>query len=422
MKISLSNERNSEPFVIISLICSCIIPLLVTGPLLPDLLVSTLSVWFIFYSIKNKIYWIYKNIFFYFFIGFCLVCILSSFLSEDILLSLKSSLFYVRIGIFVLLISYLIDKCIKIIEFFYISFLITFAFLIIDGYFQYFTGSNLFGYPIYVNRVSSFFGDELILGSYVTRLYPLLLALFLYRQKKYFFEVYYILILFFLLYILVLFSGERASFFLLNISILFIFVMLRGYKLIKSAFFILILCTFYFLMSANDKVLNHYIKLPANGLFFYFSKDNNNPNLNKKYLFTEGHDYIFRTSWNMFLDKPILGHGPKLFRIKCKDPKYAFNQDSCSTHSHNFYIQLLAETGILGFLFLAGLFIYFFFQSIKYLFYYFFYKIKLFKDYQICLLAGLLITIWPFTTNGNIFNNYLMILYSLQLGFFRMKY
>jgi O-antigen ligase len=422
VKISLSNERNSEPFVIISLICSCIIPLLVTGPLLPDLLVSTLSVWFIFYSIKNKIYWIYKNIFFYFFIGFCLVCILSSFLSEDILLSLKSSLFYVRIGIFVLLISYLIDKCIKIIEFFYISFLITFAFLIIDGYFQYFTGSNLFGYPIYVNRVSSFFGDELILGSYVTRLYPLLLALFLYRQKKYFFEVYYILILFFLLYILVLFSGERASFFLLNISILFIFVMLRGYKLIKSAFFILILCTFYFLMSANDKVLNHYIKLPANGLFFYFSKDNNNPNLNKKYLFTEGHDYIFRTSWNMFLDKPILGHGPKLFRIKCKDPKYAFNQDSCSTHSHNFYIQLLAETGILGFLFLAGLFIYFFFQSIKYLFYYFFYKIKLFKDYQICLLAGLLITIWPFTTNGNIFNNYLMILYSLQLGFFRMKY
>jgi O-antigen ligase len=175
-------------------------------------------------------------------------------------------------------------------------------------------------------------------------------------------------------------------------------------------------------MSANDKVLNHYIKLPANGLFFYFSKDNNNPNLNKKYLFTEGHDYIFRTSWNMFLDKPILGHGPKLFRIKCKDPKYAFNQDSCSTHSHNFYIQLLTETGILGFLFLAGLLIYFFFQSIKYLFYYFFYKIKLFKDYQICLLAGLLITIWPFTTNGNIFNNYLMILYSLQLGFFRMKY
>ena len=211
----------------------------------------------------------FKNTFFYFFIGFCLVCILSSFLSEDILLSLKSSLFYVRIGIFALLISYLIDKCIKIIEFFYISFLITFAFLIIDGYFQYFTGSNLFGYPIYVNRVSSFFGDELILGSYVTRLYPLLLALFLYRQKKYFFEVYYILILFFLLYILVLFSGERASFFLLNISILFIFVMLRGYKLIKSAFFILILCTFYFLMSANDKVLNHYIKLPANGLYLH---------------------------------------------------------------------------------------------------------------------------------------------------------
>ena len=24
----------------------------------------------------------------------------------------------------------------------------------------------------------------------------------------------------------------------------------------------------------------------------------------------------------MFLDRPIIGHGPKMFRVKCSDPKY----------------------------------------------------------------------------------------------------
>ena len=34
------------------------------------------------------------------------------------------------------------------------------------------------------NRVSSFFGDELIMGSYISRLFPLLFALFLIKKNK----------------------------------------------------------------------------------------------------------------------------------------------------------------------------------------------------------------------------------------------
>ena len=86
----------------------------------------------------------------------------------------------------------------------------------------------------------------------------------------------------------------------------------------------------------------------------------------------------------------------------------------------NFYIQLLAETGIIGFSFLAGLLLYFVYlvTSYKNLF---LEKRLWLSDYQICLLAGLLITIWPLTTNGNFFTNYLMMFYSLQMGFFRKK-
>ena len=48
----------------------------------------------------------------------------------------------------------------------------------------------------------------------------------------------------------------------------------------------------------------------------------------------------------MFFDKPIIGHGPKMFRVECSNPKYSetVEESSCMTHPHNFYIQLLAET------------------------------------------------------------------------------
>ena len=83
----------------------------------------------------------------------------------------------------------------------------------------------------------------------------------------------------------------------------------------------------------------------------------------------------------MFLDRPIIGHGPKMFRVKCSDPKYSeivgySETGSCMTHPHNFYIQLLAETGIIGFLFLFSLFVYISYLSLKYLYYKFIKKKK----------------------------------------------
>jgi O-antigen ligase len=121
----------------------------------------------------------------------------------------------------------------------------------------------------------------------------------------------------------------------------------------------------------------------------------------------------------MFLDKPILGHGPKLFKIKCHDLKYAVDHKSCDQHPHNFYVQLLAETGIIGFLFLVGLFFHIIYLSIRHIIEYLKFRKYFLSDYQICLLGGLLITTWPLTSNGSIFTNYLMLFYSLQIGFFK---
>jgi len=144
--------------------------------------------------------------------------------------------------------------------------------------------------------------------------------------------------------------------------------------------------------------------------------------LSEPVIFTPVHDSHVRTAYNMFKDRFILGHGPKSFRVKCSDPKYSYNEVSCSTHPHNFYMQLLAETGIIGFLFL--------FSALSYVVYVAFRQFKsiIFRqkrpltDYQVCLLAAILISIWPFSPNGNFFNNWLMIIYSFPVGFYLQSF
>ena len=55
-----------------------------------------------------------------------------------------------------------------------------------------------------------------------------------------------------------------------------------------------------------------------------------------------------------FLDSPLLGIGTANYRDLCPDVLAEGSAFRCDNHPHNFYIQMLAETGILGFA--AGLF------------------------------------------------------------------
>ena len=132
---------------IIHLILASIIPFLIWGPFFPDLIVSLSSLIFLFYVIKNKDFYYLNNKPFIIFIIFCLYCIFVTLLrAEDKLLSFESSLFYFRIGLFSCLIWYLIDQDKNILKYFYYSLIICFTVLVIDGYFQFFTGSNILGF------------------------------------------------------------------------------------------------------------------------------------------------------------------------------------------------------------------------------------------------------------------------------------
>ena len=398
---------------LISILAASIVPFLVWGPFIPDLILSCLSIWFLFFSVKNKIYNYYQNKYFFLFISFCFVCILSSLFSDKIIFSLKSSLFYFRIGIFAILISYLISKYEKILDYFYISIFCTFFVLILDGFLQYFTGTNILNQELHtydnIKRVSSLFGEELILGSFLSRLSPLFFALFFIKKNKKNWEICLIIILYFLIFILILMSGERASLFFYLILSFFLFSFTLN-KFQKIMYLMLILSMLIIIFKNNDSIYERFINDPL--------KKSGLTQEGEKFIFTKNHDSLIKIGWRMFLDKPVLGHGPKMFRFKCKE--YQNNNNIyCDVHPHNFYIQLLAETGFVGVFYLIFIFLFCIFLFFKYL------KNKKLKEnffltrYHACLLAGLVITLWPLTSNGNFFTNNLMILYSLQIGFFQ---
>ena len=387
-----------------SLIISLLIPFLIWGPFVPDLILSLSSLVFLIYIFKNKLFFYFNKKPLIIFFIFCIYCTLVSiFVANDMMLSFESSLFYFRIGVFSCLIWYVLEQDKKILNYFYYALVISFLALIIDGYIQFFTGHNIVGFPYLENRVSSFFGDELIMGSYLSRLFPLLFALFIVKKKKKL-ELYFMILFFLLLSGLVLISGERAAFFLYVLSFIFIVIFMKGYAKFRLIVPVGSIIVLIIIISSFDQVKIRMLSEPTSTI--------------AKSIFTPQHDSLIRTAYNMFLDKPLVGHGPKMFRVICKDEKYAVGITPCMTHSHNFYVQLLAETGIIGFSFLFSVFVYVLYCSYRQFKSIVLRQKRYLTDYQVCLLAGILITVWPLTTNGNFFHNWLMIVYSLPVGFY----
>ena len=396
--------------ILINLIVVSIIPFLIWGPFFPDLIVSISSLFFLYYSLKNNNFYYFSKKLFIIFLIFCVTSSLISLESKDISLSIKSSLFYFRIGVFSCFIWYLIDRDKSILTYFYYVLVLCFSALVIDGYIQYFTGTNLAGFKILDNRVSSFFGDELIMGSYLSRLFPLLFALFLIKKKQRY-EIYFIGVLFILVDVLIFISGERSAFFFLNLSTVFIIILIKEYQKFRLITFIIAIICVVILSLNSSKLNERMFKGPAEDMGLVKSSK-------QAVIFSSVHDSLIRTAYNMFKDQPIFGHGPKMFRVVCKDEKYATGVAPCMTHPHNFYIQLLAETGIVGFLFLFGALSYVIYISLRQFKSIIFKQKRPLTDYQVCLLAAVLITVWPFTPNGNFFNNWLMVVYSLPVGFY----
>ena len=385
---------------------------LITGPFLSDLAISLISLIFIYYCLKRNEVKFFNNKYFILFLLFWIYLNLNTLINNFNLDSLKISFFLIRYGIFVIAIAVLINYNDKFLKYFFVCIFICFFSLIIDGFYQYFSGENFLGWKS-STRVSSFFGDEKILGSYLSRLWPIFFGLSLIYINKKSIEFFLFILIFILSETLIFLSGDRAAFFYINLSAIFVILFsknllkLRLLTLLCSLFLIVIISIFY--PTAKERVIDRSIDQMS------LLKKNS-----EKYIFSKQHTHHYISSYKMFKDNKILGVGVKNFRHFCNDQKYEVSKLSCSTHPHNSYIQILSETGVIGFSFLFIFLIFF----LKNIFLHFIYRLKgkiYFNDFEICILSGVLIYLWPFAPTGNVFNNWLNIIISLYLPFILWK-
>ena len=292
----------------------------------------------------------------------------------------------------------------KILNYFFIVALITFFIVSLDGLYEFIYGHNIFNNKAFPGRIAGLFGDEWVIGSFLSRILPIMICLYLIHQNKYnnYFKLFFIITII-LSIVTISLSGERAAFIFLIISILLYLVLfLKNYFLKFKAFGIVLILFLLAILSSPFMIEKSKDRI-FNSMNTHTSLD-----LNKNHYLA-----YYNSAYEMFLNKPILGHGPKSFRIKCDDFK---NYDiGCNMHPHNTYLQLLSETGFLGFIFIFSFFIYISINLLKIL------LKKNITNYDLCkfsILISIFINIFPFVPSGSFFNNWISVIYFLPLSFY----
>ena len=420
----------------------------ISGPFFTDIFLSLIGFFFLLILFLYKEYKYINNIFFKIVIIWNLYLIVNSILSENPLLSLESSLFYFRFLFFAIAIWYALENISNSLKLFTIVFIITFSFVLIDALIQYFFGQNIFGFEYVGNRLTGIFNEERILGSYVTRLIPIIVSLIIFNFKKNNYIIYLLAIIIIISDIIVYLSGERAAFFYLSLTIFLMIIFIKQFKLIRMlALLASIIFIIFFSLSNNDlkyRMFDH--TLNQMNLYKYFQNSESNKNVkiiqdqegnkqicsrgvcnydnNKIKLFSIQHQVLYESSYRIFIDNIIFGIGPKMYREYCSKEEYYIIPEedlsfsSCSTHPHNSYLQLLSETGVVGTLPVVCFLIFIIFIFLKRFIYLYFLKHKEYlNDHTILMYIALLITLWPLIPTGNFFNNYLSAIYYLPIGF-----
>jgi O-antigen ligase len=454
---------------------------LISGPFFPDLFCIFIGLSYLFIYFKNdKFEQSEKNIGI-FFILFYLYLNINSFLSFDIITSLKSSLPIVRIFIFIFALRFFFYTQKNIVTKLYVFFILCLTFLFIDSIYQFINNINLIGLvPASEDRITSFFGSEQIMGSYIMRLIPCILGLSFLTKIKRIEDINFLILL--AASVLVFLSGERLALaYLIIFLAMYFFIIFDKKKIIYFLIVISIIISSLSMISPNQAkkfIVNTYNQIADKKTFFTSYR----------------HLLHYRTAYSMFLEKPLIGHGLKSFRFLCSNTKYfdeekileentfislydgifttrlenknfldnyivsiidndgtlydliAYNnktnlfvskfqdgdvvkkgeilyqtyeyKNGCNTHPHNIPLQFLSELGLIGLIFLLTIFVYVLYNL------YALTKKKLSNKFnnidkaKFLILSGILITIIPVFPSGNYFNNWLMIISYYPIGIY----
>tara|TARA_Y100000590_G_scaffold470657_1_gene667474 strand:+ start:13633 stop:14757 length:1125 start_codon:yes stop_codon:yes gene_type:complete len=339
-------------------------------------------------------------------------------------------------------------------------FLISSSFFVVlislDIIFQYIFGVNTIGLKYVDSRhYSGFFGKELIAGAFIQNfsLYAVFVTSFLLRDKK-IIRILFTCIVLSIFGAAIIVSGNRMS------AIMFIFALVLTVILNRKFTGIILIGLFCFflsfklIISTNQQMDFHfkhmYLNLKKEQLHFSSSRINESFFGNIKNLFlnkvgnsedieTESenekikikkvkyvtNDFIklFLTAVDTWKFNKILGGGIKSFRVNCwklTSSEYNLGQDNipdkknrlCSNHPHNYYFEILTETGIIGIIIailIGALLLFFIVKKYK-----FFNKNSIESLFLLASTIALFVTAFPVRSTGSVFstnNTILLILF-----------
>ena len=379
----------------------------------------------------------------------------------------KKSILFLRYFLFILVLRCMVINRHLNLNTFLVSTFIIVGLVSVDIIIQFIFGKNILGfepvpYPPYTKWYSGIFRDEVIAGGYI--LMFSILGVFaipnIIKKNKSIVSVAFLIILSLFLVSIVLAGNRMPS--IMFVFFLFLFSIIlrkKNTKFFNFFFFLfsIIAVTFFTFnidkfknvdpeKSSNlQRVYSNFIagipnpkiiieelkkdypslkKYENSGRQFHTLKEFKTTENYKKYSVFTGHLAIYITAIDLFLDKPIIGSGIKSFRNLCKNKIHLPNR-VCENHPHNFTLELLNDTGIVGFLL--------FFFSILYS------LVLNYKNYSfsemrrddisnwifLALILSLIIQIFPFKSSGSFFSTYnatyTFLLLGLSIGLNEMK-
>ena len=178
---------------------------LVFSKFIADLIAVLISIFVLFFFIKNKEFSFLKVRLYLWIFIFWLYLIINSLVSYVPFESLKTTLPYIRFLFFIIFLNFFFKKK-KFKFYFLVSFSLLYLALFIDTLFEVYKHSSVTHY-----RPSSFFGRNLILGSFISKTFAIIIYLIfdLNLKKKYFLHFLVLIISGILVYL----SSERTSLF-----------------------------------------------------------------------------------------------------------------------------------------------------------------------------------------------------------------
>ena len=292
--------------------------------------------------------------------------------------------------------------------------LICTSFVSIDLFIQYIFGKNILGYePLREHVLTGVFYDEAIAGGFIQKFFLLsLLSLVIFFHEKNFPKIFIIPIV--LIHVVAIFiSTNKMPFILILFSILLLIIFFKHLRINLTVCLILSI-SICGIIAKNDDNLKWRYKSFYSKIF-----EKNSPNTIKdeenlvKYekisemnFFSQGigseHGLIYIVAFESFKKSVLIGNGLKSIRLNCKKivmPK----GEMCLAHPHNFHLEILNDSGLLGYLLLTLFVIFTFLKSFKN------YNSKntfIEKSIFIFILINFLVEIWPIKSTGSLFSTW----------------